>query len=86
MLESFDKEAAEAKTFKRQSVYVWINTYNRPSQLDALLGDIYLYGGLYDVHVRVYNDASTHSYGNIIKHWGQKLSLECINMLCSYLT
>lgn len=48
------------------SIYVWINTYNRPDELKRLLGTVYANAGKHRVTVQVYDDGSSKDYSEVL--------------------
>jgi len=60
----------------RRSIFVWINTYNRPADLRNLLGDIYKSKGPHKLKILVVDDASTLDYDSVLNSFSGKLNIE----------
>lgn len=57
-------------------IYIWINTYNRPEELNALLNNIKKNIGTIDYFIRVYDDGSTEDYEKYIDRWTETLNFK----------
>ena len=70
-------------------IYVWINTYNRPDELNTLLSDIERDIGSHEHIIRIYNDGSNKEYSinsrlnikySMTHHHGKKMYWGLLNI------
>ena len=58
-----------------KKICVWINTYDRPDELDALLSDIVRDKEDFKIKVFIFNDCSKKDYTGVIKKYEQALDM-----------
>jgi len=65
-----------SKKDPNRSIFVWVNTFNRPEDLKCLLGDIYKNKRDHKIKVLVVDDASTEDYDTTLDSFAGKLNIE----------
>jgi len=69
-------EKVFSKSDPKRSILVWINTYDRPSDLKNLLNDIYKNKESFTLKLMIIDDASPKSYDKMIESFSGKLNIE----------
>jgi hypothetical protein len=63
------------KKQRRESIFIWINSFNRPKELNSLLKDIYKNKQNFQITVFVLDDCSSLDYVPILKSFSGKLNI-----------
>lgn len=68
------------KKGSNRSIFIWINTYNRPKDLYKLLNDITRSKKKHSLKILIVDDASDENYDNVLDKFSGKLNIEYHSM------